>query len=327
MTDQSLNFPMTRTIRVFDREVKIKNYICRQDDGEYLEKPENPKIQLTIVPTDYCGCNCLFCSAKNLGITGDRTSGAGFDTGRLSEVLKELGKRNLVRGISITGGEPFTDITLLDDIISLCFEILGEGMEISINTNGSGLDDIHRIRKLGLVDAIHISRHHYDEAANAALFAGGDTARAADTGIPTNERLKEILKGVAYKDLFVFNCLLLKDFIGSREEVHRFLDFAIETGVRKTGFVTAMEVNDFTRRQRVSFKDVLKRDDPQLLFTRCFRDFDTCCCQDGVYSSKNGGLCEFYGRQTMPGTLDYARALVYGADNHLRTGYTGEIIV
>ena len=325
--DDKINFPLTRSVTLFGREIKAKNYICARDGGCYLEKPGTPKLQLSILPTNFCDLSCPFCSARSLGTLGN----SRLDLGKLEPVLKELARLHMVGGVSITGGEPFTDITLLDDIISLCFDTLGESMEISINTNGSGLRDVHKIHRLHLVNAIHISRHHYDERVNAALFHGlkspGQQANGVAGDIPTNAEIKEIVDSVPFKDLFVYNCLLMKDYIGSREEFHRFLDFAIETGVHKTGFITVMEVNDFTRQQRVSYQDIISRDDPQLLFTKCFEEFDFCCCQDGVYSSKNGGICEFYGRQTKPGSPGYVRGLVFGADNHLRTGYTGDVII
>lgn len=244
--------------------------------------------------------------------------GRTLDISKLEKVLLSLKEKDIVRGISISGGEPFTDATLLSDVLDLCFEIFGKEIEISINTNGSGLKDLHKIKSLVYVDAIHISRHHYDDDKNALLFGGK---------VPSAKELKEVVDGVPFKEIFVFNCLLLKDYIGTTQEVHRFLDFAIDVGVPKTAFVTAMEINDFTKDQRVSFSDVISRDDSKFLFTQCFRDYDCCCCQDGVYHRNDGRLCEFYGRETAPGGPGYVRGFVYGADNHLRTGYYGDVII
>lgn len=332
--DYNCGFPLTRTIEVMGKEITVKNYICSRDGGEYKEKGEHPRLQLSIIPTDFCDCNCPFCSAHELGDNAGNTKHF-LDRKKLLNTLKELNCIDIVRGISITGGEPFTDIILLDDIISMCFEIFGKDMEISINTNGSGLKNLNMIKNLQYVDAIHISRHHYDEDINRELFEGmtGRCGRLAHNDqvaraemIPTNAEIREAVAGISYKDIFVFNCLLLRDYIGTREEMHRFLDYSIEMGVPKVGFITAMEVNDFTKSQRVSYEDVFTREDNLILFTRCYKDFDFCRCQDGVYTSPNGGLCELYGRQTMHGEPEYVRGLVYGADNHLRTGYTGNII-
>ena len=304
-------FSRTRTIDVLGKEITVKNYICARDGGEYKEKPANPRYQLSIIPTEYCGCSCPFCSAS------DSMHGRKIDLKKLEETLLELKKIDIVRGISITGGEPFSDVILLNSVINMVFEILGYDMEVAINTNGRGIKDFDKLDNLKYVDTVHISRHHYDEKRNAELFKGK---------VPTNDEIKSVVADYPYNDIFVFNCLLLKDYIGTRDEFHRFLDYTIEMGVPKTGFITAMEINDFTRRQRISYEDIISEGDEQILFTKRFTDFDICRCQDGVYTSRNGGICEFYGRQTLPGTREYVRGFVFGADNHLRTGYGGEII-
>ena len=305
-------FPKTRTINVLEKDILVKNYICSRDGEAYREKPDNNQLQLSIIPTEICNCNCPYCVAK------DTMHGNTLDPKVLESVLRRLKETDRIRGISITGGEPFTDVGLLDEIVSMCFEIFGDMLEMSINTNGSGLSQMHRIKRLHDVDTIHISRHHYDDKINASLFNGK---------VPTNSELKEIVDSVSYKDIFVFNCILMKDYIGNRRELHKFLDFNIEIGVPKTGFITAMQINDFTRAQAVSYEDIISRDDPSLLFTRRYQDYDLCRCQDGVYTSPNGGICEFYGRQTLFGSYDYVKGLVYGADNHLRTGFRGEVII
>ena len=304
-------FSRTRQIDILGKKVMVKNYICSLNGEPYRKKPDDIKLQLSITPTEECGCGCSFCAAR-CSMQGRR-----IDTAKLERVLKELAGKKLIRGISITGGEPFSDVTLLNEVIEMCFDICGEDAELSINTNGNGLDKLDRIERLPLVESIHISRHHYLDDVNAELFHGK---------VPTGDEIKETVSGIAFKDIFVFNCLLLKDYIGSREEAYKFMDFAIEVGVPKTGFITAMEVNDFTRKQRVSFEDIITEDDRQLVFTKSYRDFDSCRCRDGVYSSPKGGIEEFYGRQTLPGNPGYVRTLVYGADNHLRTGFLGEVI-
>lgn len=66
---------------------------------------------------------------------------------------------------------------------------------------------------------------------------------------------------------------------------------------------------------------------PSLLFTRGSQDFDLCRCQDGVYASGADDIIEFYGRNTSVSNREYCRGFVYGADDHLRVGFDGEIII
>ena len=121
--------------------------------------------------------------------------------------------------------------------------------------------------------------------------------------------------------------MLLKDYIGTQEKVHRFLDFAIEVGAAKVAFMACCPINDFARAQTMDYTTVLRGDDPALLFTRGFQDFDLCRCQDGVYAGAGGDIIEFYGRNTDARNCTYCRGFVYGADDHLRVGYDGEIIL
>ena len=87
------------------------------------------------------------------------------------------------------------------------------------------LDKLTQLQNLRYIDAVHISRHHYDDEINRELFGGAD--------VPGGKQLKEIIGSVTFRDIFVLNCMLLRDYINSPEEAHRFLDFAIDTGAPK----------------------------------------------------------------------------------------------
>jgi len=302
----------TRTVNVLGKELKLKNYVCSSDGIYYKQKPEDIQLQLSICPTSFCGAACPFCIAKN---TKEKQF---LDVGKLEECLKRLRDENLVRGVSFTGGEPFTDIKLLNDIINLVYKTFGNSIEISVTTNGTNLHRLHEIEMLSYLEALHISRHHYDDRINAELFG---------IRVPTKDELSEILHSVSYKDLFVLNCMLLKDYIGTQDDVHKFLDFAIEVGAGKVAFMACSPINDFAKEQTMDYTTVLKANDPALLFTRGFQDFDLCRCQDGVYASATGEIIEFYGRNTNVSDCEYCRGFVYGADNHLRVGFNGEIIL
>lgn len=304
--------PKLRKRRILGKELLLKDYICSCDGVHYPPKPEALRVQLSICPTDFCAASCPFC------IAGNTRSTARIDLRKLEGVLRRLRDEDVVRGVSITGGEPFTDMKLLDETITMVFSILGEHAEVSLNTNGSALHRMHKIRALEKLDALHISRHHDDDARNSSLFG---------VPMPGREELKQILHSFPCRDLFVLNCLLLRDWIGTPEAARRYLDFAIDVGAGKVAFITPTPVNPFAAAQRVLYTDVLKPDDPALLFTRGFTDYDICRCQDGVYASDDGRIIEFYGRSTLAQGCSYCRGFVYGADNHLRAGFGGEIIL
>ena len=300
-----------RRIELGGRELLVKGYICARDGGDYRPKEGMPALQLTVSPSAFCAAKCPFCIAE--GCDQKRF----IDLERLRRALIFLKERQMVRGVSFSGGEPMTDFTLLDEAISLVFETLGEKTEVCVTTNGTNLHRIPQIGKLHLMEAVHISRHHRDDAVNRSLFG---------IDVPGREALRELFAAVPYQDLFVLNCMLLRGYTGTAEEAHRYLDFAAEIGAYKVSFITGIAVNDFVRSRRVSYDDVLRDDDPSLYFTRKYRDYGWCRCRDGVYCTPEGKLIEFYGRMPGDEPCPYVRGLSFGADNRLRVGYGGEEI-
>ena len=303
----------TRTVTILGKPISVKNYICSTDGIHYRPKPDQVQLQLSVSPVSYCPAACPFCCA-----TGTKEK-RRIDTDIFAAVMRRLNDENRIRGVKITGGEPFTDVGLLNEVISILYEVFGYNLELAISTNGIGLNRLHEIKDLVHLETIHISRHHYDDAVNRALFGGAP--------VPSTEKLKEIVAGVSFKDLFVFNTMLLKDAINSPEEAHRFLDYAIEVGVPKVGFMECATVNEYAMAQTIPYESVILESDPTILFTKQLFDYEFCHCSDGIYVSENGGLIRFYGRSTKMVDYGYSRGLVYGADNRLRDGFNGEIIV
>ena len=293
-------------VEIFGKTFKVKNYTCSVNGCPYEKKLREEKFYLSVCPTSYCDARCPFCSVSGTG-RRDR-----LDLNKLEKVLTELKNKKLVKGISITGGEPFSDVVLLNEITELVFAMFGTEFEIAIHTNGSGLAELDKIKSLDYIDAVHISRHHYDDGRNAAYFK---------TKVPTAEELTAAVKACYDPKLFVYNCLLLKDGIGTSEEMIKMLEFAAETGVPKVGFITPMAVNEYAKKQSVSYTEVFPKNNDRILYTASLCDYDFCHCRDGAYAATKGKLVEFYGRETCYGTKEYVRGLVYGADNVLRTGF------
>ena len=304
----------TREINILGKPITVKNYICSADGINYKEKPENIKLQLFVNMLTFCPANCRFCVAKNT------KQDKKIDIDKFKSVMKLLKAEDRIRGIKITGGEPFYDIELLNEVISVIYDIFGYQMEVAISTNGTGLENLKKIKDLEHIETIHLSRHHYDDNVNRELFGN-------IKNIPDKKSLKNIIDSVSYKDIFVLNCILLKDYINSPDEAHKFMDFAIDIGAPKVGFMTCSPVNGYAKEQSIPYEAVIKEDDPALLFTRGFFDYDYCHCSDGVYSSEDGRIVEFYGKSTKMEDYAYCRGLVYDADDHLKDGFGGNIIM
>ena len=304
----------TREINILGKPITVKNYICSADGINYKEKPENIKLQLFVNMLTFCPANCRFCVAKNT------KQDKKIDIDKFKSVMKLLKAEDRIRGIKITGGEPFYDIELLNEVISAIYDIFGYQMEVAISTNGTGLENLKKIKDLEHIETIHLSRHHYDDNVNRELFGN-------IKNIPDKKSLKNIIGSVSYKDIFVLNCILLKDYINSSDEAHKFMDFAIDIEAPKVGFMTCSPVNGYAKEQTIPYEAVIKEDDPALLFTRGFFDYDYCHCSDGVYSSEDGRIVEFYGKSTKMEDYAYCRGLVYDADDHLKDGFGGNIIM
>ena len=302
----------TRQINILGKPLTVKNYICSPDGINYKEKPENIRLQLFVNMLTFCPASCRFCVANNT------KQDKRIDIDKFTSVMKLLKSEDVIRGIKITGGEPFYDIELLNKVISVIYEVFGYEMEVSISTNGIGLENLYKIKDLEHIEAIHLSRHHYDDDVNREIFG---------YNVPDKDTLKRIVDSISYKDIFVLNCILLRDYINSPEEAHKFMDFAIDLNVPKVGFVTCSPVNKYAEEQTSPYESVIKEDDPALLFTRGFYDYNYCHCSDGVYSSEDGRIVEFYGRSTKMEKYAYCRGLVYDADDHLKDGFGGEIII
>ena len=297
-----------RRVRLLGQEVDVKGYICAPEGGVYRPKPENVQLQLSILPTRYCDAACSFCIAKP---TSDR---ALIDLDALRKSLTRLKAEGCVRGISITGGEPATYFETLQDIISMIFSLFGYEMEITLDTNGTNALRLCQLPSLEMIDAIHISRHHWDDAVNQRIFG---------REMPSAALLKEAI--AACPSIFVLNCMLLKGFVETPDDAHRYLDFAIELGAPKVSFITAAPVNEYARTHSVEFDKVLREDDERLLFTRGYRDRTYCRCRDGVYANDHGQLIEFYGRQTNSNLpCPYLRGLVIEPDGAVYAGFGGK---
>ena len=299
-----------RRITLLGREIEVKDYICSADGVHYPAKQET-RLQVYIVLTRHCDARCPFC------IAAPTDSRAAQDPAVLERILRRLKEEDCVRGISVTGGEPFELPGLLDETVSMIFSVFGTGMEVTLDTNGSGLRHLDGIRELKHVDTVHISRHHWDDRRNEEIFG---------RKMPGAEELRGMIAEIPYRELFVMNCMLLKGWVETAEDAHRYMDFAISLGAGKVSFITGTAVNDFIRKRRVCYEDVLRDGDPSLLFTRGFRDHGFCHCRDGIYASPEGRIIEFYGRHGESGGGRLCRALVVTPEGEVRAGFGGEIL-
>lgn len=290
-------------IELFGHIVKVKNYFCSNNKENFEQA--HLKFNLYIKINDACNGKCKFCSNSKLKDNGK------LDLDKLKETLIYLNNKKILNRISVTGGEPLLNIELLNNVLNLLYEVNPNSI-VTFNTNGYNLKKILELDSIELLEGIHISRHHYNDEINNSIF-----------GFPTasNDDIKYVMKKLKNKKLLRLNCLLMKDYIGNKEEIKKYLEKACELDVFRVGFVSLMKVNDYCTKNFINFNDVFKNFNENNSNLTHFYDKNICECINGVYISQSGKFIEYYARMTKEMNCEYSRQLVYTSDNKLKTGF------
>ena len=127
--------------------------ICEFIRTSFIDYPDNI---CAVVFTKECNMNCKYCHNKALSSTNKYIE--------VDQVLQFLNKRkNLLDGITITGGEP----TLCKGLYEFCKNIKSFGYKIKLDTNGSNPKLLNKLIDDNLVDYIAMdiksSPEHYHE--------------------------------------------------------------------------------------------------------------------------------------------------------------------
>lgn len=180
---------------------------------------------LNMLLTRNCNYDCGFCIEK----TEDDTK----DASDLETFLKKanfLADSGLIDDILLLGGEPL----YYPEIVELI-----EGLRVDpiITTNGHRLADKDFSQRLPYerIRAMNISVPHYDWEKRKDI-----TRRR---GL-SNEELKEAVSNVQVP--IRMNVALMRDYIGSEEEVYRMADFAKSIGINSVKFGELTGVNPST---------------------------------------------------------------------------------
>jgi uncharacterized Fe-S cluster-containing radical SAM superfamily enzyme len=125
----------------------------------------NEDPNFSIVAPGGCNANCSFCFAKDKKC---KTAELGDYLSKLCTTLSILPKQ--FYQISITGGEPLLSPYIIP-ILSGIFPYKKKYTNVLLTTNGTNLLSMAEMVSMS-VDHINISRHHYDEYENKAIFGG-----------------------------------------------------------------------------------------------------------------------------------------------------------
>jgi len=283
-------------VKLFDTDIELRNHYCSLN-GLQPSEIEKPYINLYV---QFKGCNadCKFCEYKNLGHS--------FNVEKFKKVLKQLTEQIEVRKISLTGGEATINKNFYDvvDIVSKYDSFL------VVNTNGANLKELYEKDYTKEFDSIALSRHHYDDDKNNDVLCFDALSR--------NDL--EIMK---LKNLHL-SCNLQKDYINSKEEIYKYIDFAADINCDDVGFVSLMKINDYSKEQFIDF-DNLNLEFERYYKIKEWKFEDSCKCNNFLYLNKDGKVVKVYNRSNLKQTSVISN-LIFDGEN-LKTGFNGKIII
>ena len=283
---------------VFGKEIQIKRVGCNCLDES--GHPVEPSVNIFVKVTKGCNAHCLFCSNAGAAVPT-----APFNIPKLLDIIKNLEDNGIrVNRVNITGGEPSVVSPLVEEILLKMNSTGFSDIHLHLNTNGL-LPESQKLMRLPRWDSISMSLHHYDLSKLSELY-----------GCP----IPEIAFDFDGIDLQRVNasCNLIKGYIDRPEEVARMLDFALELGLPRLGFVALMKVNDYCRDHFVDLEDIRIDAIPHVYFTKSMNRGEDCKCSNYLYN-KNLKILEIYMR-------NYANpyycesSLVYDGE-YLRQGF------
>lgn len=289
---------------IFEKEIAIKSHGCNVMDepGQRIV----PSVNLFVKVTKGCNAHCKFCSNAN-----STDASSAFNILKLITVIKELkGKGICVNRINITGGEPSVVSPLVYKILDTVEENNFDDIHLHLNTNGL-LPQSQELMRHPRWDSISMSLHHYDTAKLSELYGC---------------RIPESAFNFEGIDLQKVNssCNLVKGYIDNAEEAHKMLDFNIDLGIPRIGFVALMKVNNYCREHFVDLEDIHLDSIPHVYFTKSMNRGSDCKCSNYLYN-RDLKILEIYMRNYA--NPNYCESsLVYDGE-YLRQGFHQDNII
>lgn len=298
-------------VEIYGREISIRDFICSHRKNDEIDAP--PSIRLYVRMFNSCNGNCKFClNHKNVS-TGK------IDKEKLGEVIRYLKNKNILNAITLTGGEPMLDYKELNEIINFIFEI-DPNMRISISTNGTNLKEFLNFDNINKIEAIHISRHHWEDEINNEIL-GIKTASLDD--------IKFLQDGLKNKNVIIVNSVMMKNYIENFENVKQMSNALSNVGIKRIHFVSLIDYNEYCRENYVDiykvFEEALKERGFYKDCDRYRKDF--CECHTYKFITDIGSEINILARIVKSNNSDYIEQLVYTNENKLITGFDSEDVL
>ena len=290
-------------ICIFGKEIQIRDYYCQLDNMPPLKRSEN-MVNLYVNITNKCNAGCDFCINEH-----NKNNQVQFNMEKFRKVISELLSVAKINKVSFSGGEPTLNYNTLIECIKYC-KTIDKNIFTVVNTNGSNLDLLNRDYEY--IDSISLSRHHYNDKINREIFKTDK--------IPDLCKIKEF----PHKEILHISCNLMRDYIGNKEEIKKFLNILSKNGCYDFGFVSLIQCNNFCRKQFVDFSDIDFDSDTDVFITKNWNYQSSCKCRNYVFINDDAETVNVYARYYMKNQQNGTQ-LVFDGEN-LKTGFAGEII-
>ena len=294
-------------MEIFGKHISIRDYVCSPTGGLSCA---NNKVNLYIYSSGYCPAHCSFCPGF--------TSKTRIDINKFRDSLVELHQKQVINRVSITGGEPLSDLNSLELVLQTIADVCGtDTYHVSINTNGTNLSLLKWLPHFYVLNDIHISRHSYNDTENDEIF-----------GIKTPKTSRITKETKMYPGIFSLSCNLMKGFIDSPEKLKKYLDFAIQVGVYQVGFVSLMDKTKSCDNLFIDYEDITSKLSVKdgFLFERFAKDKGFCKCENFIYYNELGSV-PFYLRRILAGNADCVKAFIFNQDNNLITNFGKDMVL
>ena len=288
----------------YGKQIAVKEFDCSL--GTLNPERISPFVNLFVKVTNGCNARCLFCSNADAKPT-DKT----FDIDKLEDIVLKLKEQSIkVNRLNITGGEPSVVSPLVENILQRMEGKVFDDIHLHLNTNGL-LPQSQELMRHPRWDSISMSLHHYDIDKLSELYG----CKIHEDAFKFEEVNKQKLN---------VSCNLIKGYIDNPEEAHKMLDFALELGIPRIGFVALMKVNDYCKERFIDLEDIHIDTIPHVYFTKSMNRGNDCKCSNYLYN-KDLKILEIYMRNYA--NPQYCESSLMFDGEYLRQGFHDNNII
>lgn len=288
----------------YGKQIAVKEFDCSL--GTLNPERISPFVNLFVKVTNGCNARCLFCSNADA-----KPTNKAFDIDKLEDIILKLKEQNIkVNRLNITGGEPSVVSPLVENILQRMDGKVFDDIHLHLNTNGL-LPQSQELMRHPRWDSISMSLHHYDIDKLSELYG----CKIHEDAFKFEEVNKQKLN---------VSCNLIKGYIDNPEEAHKMLDFALELGIPRIGFVALMKVNDYCKERFIDLEDIHIETIPHVYFTKSMNRGKDCKCSNYLYN-KDLKILEIYMRNYA--NPQYCESSLMFDGEYLRQGFHDNNII